>query len=307
MPTITAASIEEWRTVIADAFNPLDVESAHESFLGKLRVMRLGASASVNHVSHTQSTTIRTRRGISLSDDNSLFLSVCRADPFTVKQAERTVQLDRGSACFTASFLPYDLVCYGRLEQIVLKIPRAALPVPQAEQLQVLTRPFNAAHAEMGMLRSFVEGLIESDGSVGESPSEILQQTILDLSALAIQSAVGRAAPAHMERTSLYQAMSAFIRTNAHEHHLTPLTLAERFHVSRRLVFQVFEENGSSPAAAIRSERVRRAAFLLSSSNISISKIARQSGFSDLSTFARVFQREHDALPSDWRNARLAA
>lgn len=300
-------NIDEWRALVAHSFNPLEIRSTEDAFAGSLSTVQLSPDVTVSRISHTRSTMTRTHRGIDLGDDDSMFLSLSCVTPFNVRQADRMVGLERGSACFTVSSLPYDLICPDRMEQIVLKIPRAELPVSRSEQMEVLARPFGADHPEMSLLRSVAEGVLESARDLGGATGEILRQTLLDLSALTIQNAVGEASLDRMERTSLYQAMTAFIRTNAHESGLTPQTLADRFHVSRRLVFQLFEENESSPALAIRTERLRRAAFLLASSNAGIGRIARQSGFGDLSTFARVFQREYGALPSEWRSARTAA
>lgn len=301
---VSAANVDEWRTLVSDAFNPLEVQGVREPFTGFLSSQRLGPASTLSVVAHTQGTMARTNEGISRSDDDSLFLSLSRSEPFTVRQLGRSVSLKKGSACFTVSSLPYDLDCRGPMEQVVVKLPSRALPVSRSDQREVLARAFAQSHPEMALLRAFVEEVLEVADSIDEPSAEVLQQSLFDLCALTIQSVVGEASPNQMERSSLFQAMSAFIRTNAHERSLRAETLAERFHVSRRLVFQLFEEYGSSPARAIRAERLRRAAFLLRTSDASISKIARQSGFTDLSTFARLFHREFGALPSDWRRAR---
>jgi AraC-like DNA-binding protein len=293
---------DEWRELVSTAFIPLDVERAPGPFAASLRTSQLGRDTTVSLVANTQSTMARTERGISRGDDDSIFLSLNRSRAFTVAQEGRTALLHRGWACFTASSLPYDLVCPGRIEQVVVKLPRAALPVARTAQLDALARPYAPGHEEMAFLRSFVAGVLESADAAGEAAAEALRQTLIDLSALALQSGIGEAAPGRMERASLYHAMLAFVRVNAHERDLTPQALADRFHVSRRLVFQLFEENGTSPAAEIRSERLRRAAVLLRASDASIGSVARQAGFGDLSTFARVFQNEYDALPSEWRD-----
>lgn len=302
--TITS-SASDWSEVASEAFNPLEITGADDHFAGTLQAAKIGPDTTVCEITTAPSIVRRTRRGISQGDDSSIFLSLNLSDTFTIAQEDRVVHLQRNGGAFTASFLPYDLFCTGLHKQILLKIPRAAVPVARRSQLAVLARPFDARHHEMGFLRGYVESLLRNTAL--KAPDEVLRQTMLDLVALTIQSAVDEAVPSHMERTSLYHAMHSFIRTHAHDRSLTPQTIADRFLVSRRLVFQVFQENDTSPAAAIREERLRRAAFLLRSSDASISSIARQAGFCDLATFGRAFQREHGVTPSSWREAHRPA
>lgn len=299
MSLTTTSSAADWRELVSQVFNPLELTEADDHFAGSLEATQIWPDTTLSVITTAPSTVRRTRRGISEGDDGSLFLSLNLSATFTIVQDDRVVHLDRNGGAFSASSLPYDLISPGLHKQILLKIPRAALPVARAAQLAVLARPFDARQQEMGFLRSFLEGLLRGSSTGGSD--EVVRQTMLDLVALTIEGALDEAKPHQMERTSLYHAMLTFIRTRAHDSALAPQAIADRFLVSRRLVFQIFEENGASPAAAIRDERLRRAAFLLRSSDAAISSIARQAGFCDLATFGRAFHRVHGVTPGKWR------
>ncbi len=60
---------------------------------------------------------------------------------------------------------------------------------------------------------------------------------------------------------------------------------------------------GISPNAFIRTMRLKRAAQLLASSDLSINEIFFQVGFLDASNFSRAFKREFGKSPSDYREA----
>lgn len=301
-PAMAIANLDLWREIVSHEFNPLDVTNAEDRFAGSLRIAELGPDSTLSLITTSPSLVKRTQDGIKRSDDESLFLSLNLAATLTLAQDGRVVHLHRDWGAFTVSSKPYDLFCNEHSQQILLKVPRAAVPVARASQMDVLVRPLDAGCGELGFLRAFIRSLLTAGGTLGTSPAEVLWQTTIDLTALAIQAAVGEATPHRMERASIYHAMRAFVRNNANDSNLKPQMLAERFLISRRLVFQIFEENGTSPAAAIRSERLRRAAFLLRSTDARIRTIARQTGFHDLATFGRAFQREYGESPTKWRS-----
>lgn len=63
---------------------------------------------------------------------------------------------------------------------------------------------------------------------------------------------------------------------------------------------------GMSPAAALRSVRLYRAAFLLVRSNIAVSDVARVAGFESPFHFSRSFKAQFGASPTAFRAGRLS-
>ena len=57
----------------------------------------------------------------------------------------------------------------------------------------------------------------------------------------------------------------------------------------------------SSPARYIKERKLKQAARLLTATNLRISEIAFDLGFSDLAHFSRSFQKEYQISPSDYR------
>ncbi|HIY65643.1 MAG TPA: helix-turn-helix domain-containing protein [Candidatus Agrococcus pullicola] len=84
--------------------------------------------------------------------------------------------------------------------------------------------------------------------------------------------------------------------------------MAREHFVSRRRLYQVFEEVGLSPATFLRTERLKFAERLLTSSqDTTIEWIAYESGFRDTTTFTRAFKRMFGCTPRDWRAMGSAA
>lgn len=77
--------------------------------------------------------------------------------------------------------------------------------------------------------------------------------------------------------------------------------LSSAFSISRTTLFDLFRsERGLSPAAYIRKERLRAAALLLRTGNLSLKEIAARVGFSDQFSLSRSFKALYGSSPRDW-------
>jgi len=84
---------------------------------------------------------------------------------------------------------------------------------------------------------------------------------------------------------------------------LTVEKLAERAFLSRSHFCRQFKKvTGFSPIEYIHSMRLRSAENLLENSDLSITEIALQSGFSGSNYFGNLFRRYRGMSPRAWRN-----
>src|SRR5690606_17207089 len=91
-------------------------------------------------------------------------------------------------------------------------------------------------------------------------------------------------------------------RANVSVHGLDMDVVAREHFVSRRRLYQVFEAVGMSPASFLRAERLEYAKRLLRDApDRTVEWVAYESGFSDVTTFARAFRRAEGMTPRDWR------
>lgn len=89
---------------------------------------------------------------------------------------------------------------------------------------------------------------------------------------------------------------------------LTVEKLAERLGVGRRQLERRFREAlGLTPSGADKSIRVAQARFLLESGNRSVTQIAAETGFCDVSHLIRVFREREGVTPEAWRLRARAA
>ena len=97
--------------------------------------------------------------------------------------------------------------------------------------------------------------------------------------------------------------LTEIVTENVEEAELTGDFLAAKLFVSRSTLFRKIKSlTGLSINAFIRSVRLQRAAErLVAEPHLSISQIAYESGFKDAKYFRKTFQKQFDALPSEYR------
>lgn len=80
--------------------------------------------------------------------------------------------------------------------------------------------------------------------------------------------------------------------------------LSETFNISTRTMLRRFgRETGETPLGYLQQSRIRRARYLLESTDRTIGSIASQVGYRDASTFARLFTRHVGRSPRNYRQS----
>ncbi len=84
---------------------------------------------------------------------------------------------------------------------------------------------------------------------------------------------------------------------------LTLKDLAAAAHLQENYFVRYFKKfTNTSPMQYVNNERIKKAAYLLTTTDEKISKIAAMSGFSDEVYFSRVFKKNYGVTPSNYRN-----
>jgi transcriptional regulator GlxA family with amidase domain len=103
-------------------------------------------------------------------------------------------------------------------------------------------------------------------------------------------------------RHSLSEKAEQFLQKQLHRE-LSIAELAEHCSTSERSLLRHFRQHyGSSPLAHIQHLRVERAKALLESTLLSFEEIVERCGYSDASSFRKLFKRATSLTPSDYRD-----
>lgn len=95
-----------------------------------------------------------------------------------------------------------------------------------------------------------------------------------------------------------------YARANLHDPNLCGEQIAAAHYISVRYLYKVLADSGISLADWIRACRLEavRQALTHATPTTTIAAVARQYGFSDMSSFSRTFRAEFGLTPGEWRN-----
>jgi AraC-like DNA-binding protein len=162
---------------------------------------------------------------------------------------------------------------------------------------------------DTGALKLLVNyvGMLEDDEALATPElRRLVVNQIYDLAALAIGATRDAAAVAEERgvRAARLRAIKTDIAERANQHDLTVAAVAARQGISESYVRKLFETEGTSFSEFVLGQRLVRAHRLLTDPRFaarSVTSVAFDSGFGDVSYFNRSFRRRYGATPSEIR------
>jgi len=133
---------------------------------------------------------------------------------------------------------------------------------------------------------------------------------VYDLAAVALGASgdVARVAESHGVRAARLHAIKMDVLQALGDHDLTVTAIAKHHHVTPRYVQMLFESEGTTFTRFLLLQRLAVAHRMLCNprfANRTVSTIASEAGFGDLSHFNRDFRRRYGGSPTDVRAATL--
>jgi AraC-like DNA-binding protein len=240
-------------------------------------------------------------------DEDDLLLAVNLAGCSIAHQGDRELRLEDGDAVFaTRGSCGFAIMRPTPVRIIGFRVPRAAV-TPLARTLDDAPIRFVPRGTQaLDLLLVYARAI--ADGQRLDTPElrrlavththELIAATVsATQDSLAI--AEGRGI-----RAARLRAIMADIAANLGDCDLTAAAVGRRQRVTPRYVHKLFESEGLTFSAFVLERRLSRAHRILSEARFgdrTISSIAFDVGFGDLSYFNRVFRRRYDATPSEVR------
>lgn len=193
-----------------------------------------------------------------------------------------------------------------------LRFDRKALQPLLGDVSNMMMRPISISQGPMQLLISYATALQQMDEALPGNMARMVASHLLDLTALTLgaerdaeQVALGRGL-----RAARLAAIKADIAARSDLRGLSAEAIAAEHKLSPRYVRKLFESEGLSFTEFALGQKLRRAHRMLADprwARHSITDIAYEAGFNDLSYFNRVFRKRFDATPSEVRADSVAA
>ena len=239
----------------------------------------------------------RTRKVIERSPADAIAVYLTLRGDAWFECAGRTYALRPGNTLVSETNQPFARGFSRGLEELVVKVDRAALPeVPQ------LSLPVIASFRDSGINDQYARALARITGRATRTnrPLPADERTVLDL--IAVLVAGGAVAPATAHRA----AARSYIEEHLTDPSLGAEQVAAAIRISDRQLSRVFAADGTSIPRHILSRRLHLSYSILSSAAAveraeTVAEIAARCGFTSVTYFSHAFREHFGHRASDIR------
>jgi AraC-like DNA-binding protein len=300
-----ARRLAMWREIYGRNIGNFDIEPIGETpFHAEVTFHPLpgvGIAAGSRSAAHYRVTRELAGRG-----KDVIVVSMLRKGMATVAQFGKEETIGVGSACVLTTTDPSTSTLHSRGSFITLALSRTLLSAIVPEFSSVLGRPIRADNEALRLLSRYLDVLSASDGLTSPEIAGSIATHITDLAALALGARGDRADAARQRSANDVRllAIRSEIALMLGRPSLSAAAVAASQGISMRHLRRLFEQDGTSFSAFVLAQRLAKARDMLTDrryDRLSITEIAYEAGFSDLSYFNRSFRRAHGATPSDIR------
>jgi AraC family transcriptional activator of tynA and feaB len=297
-----------WHDIIARNLLDLDFglvdETPFEATFGCASIDTITLST-VNASAHRVS---RSEASIARSGSDHIILNFVLSGRMITEQDGRTAVVGAGDAVACDARRFYSLQFDGPIELINVRIPLQSLAHAVAGLQRVTAVNLNSNSPLCPLTFAHLAALLGRAASLSEASSRSVANSLSELIAgLLIDAGQGNSAQQTDYRYLALMRIKAFVERHLGDFELNPALVASALRLSPRYMNQLLELEGTSLSRYIWRRRLERAAADLSNSalnNLSISSIALNNGFSDLSHFSKAFRDRFAQSPSEYRSTK---
>ncbi len=251
----------------------------------------------------------RTPRLIRESSPDLLVLGMTLRGHATLTLPDRQADLPQGTFCVYETCRPYhvDAAAPGASagRGLMMTFPRTLLPLP-AEKMRQVTAVTMPAGPGIGTLVSRLLVQLVT-GMDHYTPAEASRLSTAALEVLAVRLAheldSGQSVPPETRHRVLLTSIHAFIQRHMGDPELSPEMIAAAHHISLRLLHKLFNEEGETVAAWIRTRRLEGSRRDLAdlAQGRPVAALAAHWGFRSAASFSRAFRGAYGLPPHQYR------
>jgi AraC-like DNA-binding protein len=296
--------IEAWRENYARATLKLELEpDRHASFRATLALRalpRLGVVKGFN-------TPATYRRTSALTDNDDCLLVISKTGTSVARLGSRSAQIADGDVILLGAGETGDLVATSDVHYLSLGMPFRALAPMIGDVGRVLARPVSAKSDGVRLLANYVDYIQRAEVSMSAELAQTVSDHLYDLTALVLGANrdLERFARNRGLRAARLRAIKDDIEANLTSRWISVDLLSKRHGVSPRHIRSLFENEETTFSDFLLGRRLELVHSQLAASNSAgqtISAIAFDAGFGDLSHFNHMFRRRFGSTPSDVRS-----
>ncbi len=303
-----SARVERWNDFGSETLSSISVDpSDKESFTARLSRLELGSLGFT-----WMSTTPAICRGHAgrvgawaAPTKDAFLLQVQDSGACRMEQLGREAELGPGDLVLHDATRPWFSQCVEPMSVVIVKLPTERLIRKLGDPAAFSGLGLSASQGSAALASSMILSIKRTLASEAEDDwGDTLSDLVLDVLALAY----GRVTPCDASRQkglALRREAFAYVEQHLDDPQLSVTGIAEALGTNTRYVQRLFIEIGVTPRQYILDRRLDAAAEQLrragAAKGVSVTEVAYDAGFNDLSYFTRSFSKKFGVSPREYR------
>ncbi len=296
---------ERFATAVENVFSPMHVQpfgASVDAFQGTLESTTIGGLR-LARVATSALTVSRSVGDVGRLVEAPYLIKFQMKGESIWQQRRGATRLRPGDFVIASMSEPYRLELRDAYEMHVLALSPTVLRSLTPDPDQFLGVRMPAEEADCGLLSSVVAQVVSRMSRLREPMVSRIQSNLLDLLGAVLAT---RVSPGHLSSTEKLVQIKAYIEHHLHDRRLGPSMIAAAFHISIRSVHGLFVTEPLSVGRYIRARRVelarQRILSRIQADAPSLTHIALDCGFFDLSHMTRSFREQFGATPGEYQS-----
>jgi AraC family transcriptional activator of tynA and feaB len=295
--------LDFWRDGVLRRIEPIRFLQSKTPFAGQVRAIR-GHQAELMQHSSDAVIGVRARDRIARDDLDHIGIDLMVAcGPVTILDQHGQHRVRSGDLLITDYGQPLRVI-RSRHRSISIMLPRIAVSEALGASPELLAGRSIGASGMAAVLRSHMRASIDEASRMTPRQRALAVNVAVDMALATLQAELSSRIDVERFSAGFYQAARQVIARGCCDPNLTAEAVAAKLGCSRATLYRVFAPYGESVAALIWAARLRLASRLLASPrhrHMLVADIAFNCGFSEPSSFNRMFKRRFGMTPRDAR------
>lgn len=290
---------DSFRALVDDVFCPMEIDSqrrVRDAFDARVDAVELGSVRLVRVATNPLLVRRRPQDIARITSTPYLVKFQLKGESLWVQRG-RQVHARPGDFVIGSTAEPYSLTFLGDYEMPVMVVPDVIMRRLTPDPDQFLGQRMAAEEADCGLLSSFIAQVVARMNRLSAPMVHRIEANVLDLLGAVLSA---RARPGSLTREQLLAQVKGYIDAHLHDRGLGPAAIAAAFGISTRSLHMLFETEPMTVGRYIRAQRIAACRRTLESeepARASLTDVALQWGFYDLSHMTRCFRDEYGEPP----------
>lgn len=248
---------------------------------------------------------IRSQRLIDQSQHSNFFIGCILAGRANLFQGGHVAALERGDLAILDSTRTYEIEVPNTFDALWVRVPRYRLEGRLASIDQIISQRINGAAGLGALASNLLRTSLREARRIAPPDANRITNSLLDLIGMSLACNFATQPSGITGSQTTLRRIQTFIEDNLDDEQLSLVSVATALALSTRYVNKLFEREGVSTARWIRIRRLERCRVDLEDPekrSQSISEIAFNHGFGNISSFNRAFKSLFNVAPSALRN-----